>query len=293
MSHNDLTTWTPTSAQALVLAEPSNDLNGYLRLIRALPQLSAEEEIELARRYHEHQDLRAAEQLVLCNLRHVVPIARGYKGYGLPEADLIQEGSIGLMKAVKRFDIGAGVRLMTFASHWIRAEINEYVLRNWRMVKIATTKAQRKLFFKLRSHKDSLDAVTHTQAIRIAQELGVKPEEVLAMDQRLSSPEVSVAVPSDDNEDDVPQLTLVDQRAMPEQLAIDEEEEQNQVALIRDALATLTPREQQIIEARILRDDKATLADLAVQFGVSLERIRQIETAALKKLKVQLSVLSA
>ncbi len=293
MSHNDLTTWTPTSAQALVLAEPSNDLNGYLRLIRALPQLSAEEEIELARRYHEHQDLRAAEQLVLCNLRHVVPIVRGYKGYGLPEADLIQEGSIGLMKAVKRFDIGAGVRLMTFASHWIRAEINEYVLRNWRMVKIATTKAQRKLFFKLRSHKDSLDAVTHTQAIRIAQELGVKPEEVLAMDLRLSSPEVSVAVPSDDNEDDAPQLTLVDYRAMPEQQAIDEEEERNQVNLVKAALETLTSREQQIIEARILRDDKATLADLAVQFGVSLERIRQIETAALKKLKAKLSVLGA
>jgi RNA polymerase sigma-32 factor len=293
MNHKDLSTRTTATAQALALTDPTNDLNGYLRLIRALPLLSAEEEIELARRYHDHQDLRAAEQLVLCNLRHVVPIVRGYKGYGLPEADLLQEGSIGLMKAVKRFDIGAGVRLMTFASHWIRAEINEYVLRNWRMVKIATTKAQRKLFFKLRSHKDTLDAVTHTQAIRIAQELGVKPEEVLAMDMRLSSPDVSVAVPSDDNEDDVPQLTLVDQRAMPEQLAIDEEEERNQVALVRTALASLTPREQQIIEARILRDDKATLADLAVQFGISLERIRQIESAALKKLKIQLSVLNA
>jgi RNA polymerase sigma-32 factor len=293
MNHKDLSTRTTAAAQALALTDPTNDLNGYLRLIRALPLLSAEEEIELARRYHEHQDLRAAEQLVLCNLRHVVPIVRGYKGYGLPEADLLQEGSIGLMKAVKRFDIGAGVRLMTFASHWIRAEINEYVLRNWRMVKIATTKAQRKLFFKLRSHKDTLDAVTHTQAIRIAQELGVKPEEVLAMDMRLSSPDVSVAVPNDDNEDDVPQLTLVDQRAMPEQLAIDEEEERNQVALVRTALASLTPREQQIIEARILRDDKATLADLAVQFGISLERIRQIESAALKKLKIQLSVLNA
>ena len=293
MNHKDLSTRTTAAAQALALTDPTNDLNGYLRLIRALPLLSAEEEIELARRYHEHQDLRAAEQLVLCNLRHVVPIVLGYKGYGLPEADLLQEGSIGLMKAVKRFDIGAGVRLMTFASHWIRAEINEYVLRNWRMVKIATTKAQRKLFFKLRSHKDTLDAVTHTQAIRIAQELGVKPEEVLAMDMRLSSPDVSVAVPNDDNEDDVPQLTLVDQRAMPEQLAIDEEEERNQVALVRTALASLTPREQQIIEARILRDDKATLADLAVQFGISLERIRQIESAALKKLKIHLSVLNA
>ncbi|HQR83156.1 MAG TPA: sigma-70 family RNA polymerase sigma factor, partial [Thiotrichales bacterium] len=152
----------PSIAKSIALADPSHDLNGYLRLIRSLPLLSAEEEMELARRYHEHQDLRAAEQLVLFNLRHVVPIVRSYKGYGLPEADLLQEGSIGLMKAVKRFDIGAGVRLMTFASHWIRAEINEYILKNWRMVKIATTKAQRKLFFKLRSHKDSLDAVNHT-----------------------------------------------------------------------------------------------------------------------------------
>ena len=133
----------PSIAKSIALADPSHDLNGYLRLIRSLPLLSAEEEMELARRYHEHQDLRAAEQLVLFNLRHVVPIVRSYKGYGLPEADLLQEGSIGLMKAVKRFDIGAGVRLMTFASHWIRAEINEYILKNWRMVKIATTKAQR------------------------------------------------------------------------------------------------------------------------------------------------------
>lgn len=143
---NSTTNQLPSLAKSVALADPSNDLNGYLRLIRSLPLLSAEEEMALARRYHEHQDLRAAEQLVLFNLRHVIPIVRSYKGYGLPEADLLQEGSIGLMKAVKRFDVGAGVRLMTFASHWIRAEINEYILKNWRMVKIATTKAQRKLF---------------------------------------------------------------------------------------------------------------------------------------------------
>lgn len=283
----------PSIAKSIALADPSHDLNGYLRLIRSLPLLSAEEEMELARRYHEHQDLRAAEQLVLFNLRHVVPIVRSYKGYGLPEADLLQEGSIGLMKAVKRFDIGAGVRLMTFASHWIRAEINEYILKNWRMVKIATTKAQRKLFFKLRSHKDSLDAVNHTQALRIAHELGVKPEEVLAMDARLSLPDVSVATPTDNDEEDQPQLTLVDSRYIPEDMAIEAEEEQLTYSRVHEALATLSEREQAIVEARLLREDKATLAELAEQFGVSLERVRQIESAALKKLETHLSVLVA
>lgn len=283
----------PSIAKSIALADPSHDLNGYLRLIRSLPLLSAEEEMELARRYHEHQDLRAAEQLVLFNLRHVVPIVRSYKGYGLPEADLLQEGSIGLMKAVKRFDIGAGVRLMTFASHWIRAEINEYILKNWRMVKIATTKAQRKLFFKLRSHKTSLDAVNHTHALRIAQELGVKPEEVLAMDARLSLPDVSVATPTDSDEEDQPQLTLVDSRYIPEDMAIAAEEEQLTYSRVHEALATLTEREQAIVEARLLREDKATLAELAETFGVSLERVRQIESAALKKLKTHLSVLVA
>lgn len=283
----------PSIAKSIALADPNHDLNGYLRLIRSLPLLSAEEEMELARRYHEHQDLCAAEQLVLFNLRHVVPIVRSYKGYGLPEADLLQEGSIGLMKAVKRFDIGAGVRLMTFASHWIRAEINEYILKNWRMVKIATTKAQRKLFFKLRSHKDSLDAVNHTQALRIAHELGVKPEEVLAMDARLSLPDVSVATPTDNDEEDQPQLTLVDSRYIPEDMAIEAEEEQLTYSRVHEALATLSEREQAIVEARLLREDKATLAELAEQFGVSLERVRQIESAALKKLKTHLSVLVA
>lgn len=283
----------PSVAKSIALADPSHDLTGYLRHIRSLPLLTAEEEMELARRYHEHQDLRAAEQLVLFNLRHVVPIVRSYKGYGLPEADLLQEGSIGLMKAVKRFDISAGVRLMTFASHWIRAEINEYILKNWRMVKIATTKAQRKLFFKLRSHKDSLDAVNHTQAIRIAQELGVKPEEVLAMDARLSLPDVSVATPMDGDDEDQPQLTLVDSRYIPETLAIDAEQEQLTFSRVHEALSTLTERERFIVEARILREDKATLAELAEEFGVSLERVRQIESAALKKLKTHLAVFAA
>jgi RNA polymerase sigma-32 factor len=290
---NSTTNQLPSLAKSVALADPSNDLNGYLRLIRSLPLLSAEEEIALARRYHEHQDLRAAEQLVLFNLRHVIPIVRSYKGYGLPEADLLQEGSIGLMKAVKRFDVGAGVRLMTFASHWIRAEINEYILKNWRMVKIATTKAQRKLFFKLRSHKSSLEAINHTQALRIANELGVKPEEVLAMDARLSLPDVSVATPQENEDDDQPILTLSDDRYIPETMAIEAETERLTQQRVQDALSTLNEREQAIIEARLLREDKMTLAELAETFGISLERVRQIETAALKKLKNHLSVLIA
>lgn len=287
---SELMTWQPTPSQALTLADPGNDLNAYLRLIRALPQLSAEEEQLLARRYQEYQDLRAAEQLVLSNLRHVIPIVRSYKGYGLPEADLIQEGSIGLMKAVKRFDPEAGVRLMTFATHWIRAEINEYVLRNWRTVKIATTKPQRKLFFKLRSHKKGLGALTPAQAAVIAQELDVKPEEVLAMDMRLNAPEIPVAIPNnDEDEDAAPTLVLADSSNIPELTLIAEEQEQQQVSLVQAALAKLNARERRIIESRILADDKATLSDLSQEFGVSLERIRQIETAALKKLKLFLS----
>lgn len=284
----------PVLAQKLALTDPGQDLNGYLQLIRSLPLLSAEEEIALARRYQEHQDLKAAEQLVLFNLRHVVPIVRSYRGYGLSEADLLQEGSIGLMKAVKRFDITAGVRLMTFASHWIRAEINEYVLKNWRMVKIATTKAQRKLFFKLRSHKDSLDALNQTQAVRIAQELDVKPEEVLSMDARLSAPDMPVATPIDDEDDyGAAQLTLVDSRYVPENLIIEAEEAQQTIDHVQAALNTLKPREKAIVEARLLREDKATLAELAEEHGVSLERIRQIESTALKKLKQELAVFVA
>lgn len=283
----------PKLSQQLALTDPSQDLAGYLRLIRSLPLLSAEEELALARRYQEHQDLKAAEQLVLFNLRHVVPIVRSYRGYGLPEADLLQEGSIGLMKAVKRFDITAGVRLMTFASHWIRAEINEYILKNWRMVKIATTKAQRKLFFKLRSHKENLEALSHAQATRIAQELDVKPDEVLSMDARLSAPDMPVATPLDEDDESSTPLTLVDHRYIPENLVIEAEAEQQTIDQVQQALSTLKPREKAIIEARLLREDKATLAELAEEHGVSLERIRQIETAALKKLKTELAVLVA
>jgi RNA polymerase sigma-32 factor len=289
---DQITPWQPNTQQALVLADPANDLNAYLRLIRALPQLTAEEEQTLARRYQTYQDLRAAEQLVLANLRHVIPIVRSYKGYGLAEADLIQEGSIGLMKAVKRFDPEAGVRLMTFATHWIRAEINEYIIKNWRTVKIATTKPQRKLFFKLRSHKKSLEALTPSQAAVIAEELGVKPEEVMEMDMRLNSPEVPVAIPNSDDDEEAPVLTLVDQQNIPEQRVLAEESEQRQIALVQHALSQLTPREKYIIEARLLSEEKATLADLAAEFDVSLERIRQIETAALKKLKNTLAELA-
>lgn len=284
----DISTWNPTHAQNLVLTDPGTDLAGYLRAIRRLPKLSAEQENELARQFQQHQDLRAAQQLVMCNLRHVVPIARGYRGYGLPEADLIQEGSIGLMKAVKRFDPEAGVRLMTFASHWIRAEIHEFVLRNWRLVKMATTKAQRKLFFKLRSHKASLEALNETQAARIAEELAVRTSDVLEMDARLMSRDVAVALPSENDDDDQPIMPLVDARYVPEDLVLAQESEQQTSMQVHQALSALNARERQIIEARILNEDKATLAELAETFGVSIERIRQIEAAALKKLRTQL-----
>lgn len=290
---HEITTWKPNSAQRALLVSPSQDVNAYLRTIRAMPKLSAEEELELARRYLHHQDLLAAEQLVLCNLRYVVPIARSYRGYGLPEADLIQEGSIGLMKAVKRFDISAGVRLMTFASHWIKAEMNEYVLRNWHSVKIATTKAQRKLFFKLRSHKEGLEPLTYTQASKIASDLDVKTEEVLAMDMRLSASEIPVAVPNDTTDEDTQILTLVDDRYIPEAMILAEEHEQEIYRNVHLAVDQLNEREQKIIEARLLREDKATLAELAESFGVSIERVRQIEASALKKLRASLSVLIA
>jgi RNA polymerase sigma-32 factor len=290
---HEITTWKPNSAQRSLLVAPSQDVNAYLRTIRAMPKLSAEEELELARRYLNHQDLVAAEQLVLCNLRYVVPIARSYRGYGLPEADLIQEGSIGLMKAVKRFDISAGVRLMTFASHWIKAEMNEYVLRNWHSVKIATTKAQRKLFFKLRSHKEGLEPLTYAQASKIASDLDVKTEEVLAMDMRLSASEVPVAVPNDTGEEDAQILTLVDERYMPEATLLAEEQEQEVYRSVHHAVDQLNTREQKIIEARLLREEKATLAELAELFGISIERVRQIEASALKKLRTSLSALVA
>jgi RNA polymerase sigma-32 factor len=291
MQH-DLTTWTPNSAQRALLIAPAQDFNAYLRAIRAMPKLTAEEELELARRYLHHQDLLAAEQLVLCNLRYVVPIARSYRGYGLPEADLIQEGSIGLMKAVKRFDLSAGVRLMTFASHWIKAEMNEYILRNWHSVKIATTKAQRKLFFKLRSHKEGLEPLTYAQATKIAHELDVKTDEVLAMDMRLSASEVPVAVPSDSSEEDNPMLTLMDDRYIPEMMVLAEEQEQMIYKTVHRAVEQLNVREQKIIEARLLREEKATLAELAEELGISIERVRQIEASAMKKLRSSLSLLS-
>jgi RNA polymerase sigma-32 factor len=290
---NDITTWTPNPTQRALLVAPAQDFNAYLRTIRAMPKLSAEEELELARRYLHHQDLLAAEQLVLCNLRYVIPIARSYRGYGLPEADLIQEGSIGLMKAVKRFDISAGVRLMTFASHWIKAEMNEYVLRNWHSVKIATTKAQRKLFFKLRSHKEGLEPLTYAQATKIAHELDVKTDEVLAMDMRLSASEVPVAVPSDNSEDEMPMLTLMDDRYVPETIVLAEEQEQIVYQTVHRAVEQLNEREQKIIEARLLREEKATLAELAEELGISIERVRQIEASAMKKLRSSLSLLAA
>ncbi len=265
---------------------PTGSLEAYIQTVNRFPILSAEEETRFARRFREQDDLEAARQLVLSHLRLVVAIARGYLGYGLPHGDLIQEGNIGLMKAVKRFDPERGVRLVSFAIHWIRAEIHEYILRNWRLVKVATTKAQRKLFFNLRSMKKGLAPMTRREAARVAAELRVKPEEVLEMETRLSGQEIAFEGERDDEEAYAPVHYLADSSAEPLQALEAEESERVQAEGLKKALSTLDPRSRRIIEARWLREkDSATLHDLAAEFKVSAERIRQIEAKALDKMR--------
>ena len=249
--------------------------------------LSVEEEMRLARRFRAQEDLESAHQLVLSHLRVVVSIARGYMGYGLPQADLIQEGNIGLMKAVKRFDPDRGVRLVSFAIHWIKAEIHEFVLRNWRLVKIATTKAQRKLFFNLRSMKPGLESLTPAEIDSVAGQLRVKPEEVVEMETRLSGQDVALESGNDDEDDHfAPIAYLRDPGAEPSQVLEADENERLSASGLEAALAGLDGRSRRIIEARWLREkDAATLHDLAREFGVSAERIRQIEAKALLKMK--------
>jgi len=238
-----------------------------------------------ARRYRKEDDLEAARALVLSHLRLVVAIARGYLGYGLPHADLIQEGNVGLMKAVKRFDPERGVRLVSFAIHWIKAEIHEYILRNWRLVKVATTKAQRKLFFNLRSMKTALAPLTPDEVDRVASTLKVKPEEVVEMETRLSGRDVAFE-PEDDEESFAPAQYLADSASEPSKLLEDAETDDLRSAGLASALGGLDARSRRIIEARWLRDkDAATLHDLAAEFGVSAERIRQIEAKALQKMR--------
>ena len=269
------------------LPMPVGSLESYISTVNRVPMLSAQEERELALRWRDKQDLEAARQLVLSHLRLVVSVARGYLGYGLPHADLIQEGSIGLMKAVKRFDPERNVRLVSFAIHWIKAEIHEYILRNWRLVKLATTKAQRKLFFNLRSMKSGLGPMTSKDVKRVAGELRVKPEEVSEMEMRLSGQEVAFEADNDDEEAYAPVHYLAaDREAEPlAQLEAKEEESMSATGL-GDALNSLDARSRRIIEARWLREkDALTLHDLAAEFKVSAERIRQIEAKALEKMK--------
>jgi RNA polymerase sigma-32 factor len=270
----------------VTLPVPVGSLESYIQAVNRFPILSPEQEVGLARRFRAENDIDAARELVLSHLRVVVAIARGYLGYGLPHGDLIQEGNIGLMKAVKRFDPERGVRLVSFAVHWIRAEIHEFVLRNWRMVKIATTKAQRKLFFNLRSMKPTLDPLTRSEIGAMARQLRVKPEEVAEMEMRLAGQEVALEPSTDDDEAYAPIAYLADRSPEPSEVVEAREEETLRKRGLENALASLDTRSRRIIETRWLREkDPATLHDLAAEFKVSAERIRQIEAKALQKMK--------
>ena len=263
-------------------------LDSYIQAVNRMPMLSAEEEISLARRYRDSEDINAARKLVLSHLRVVVSTARGYLGYGLPHADLIQEGNIGLMKAVKRYDPERGVRLVSFAIHWIKAEMHEYILKNWRLMKIATTKAHRKLFFNLRSMKPGLESLTHDEVAQMAATLRVKPEEVREMETRLSGHDIALESHGEDEDEAAysPIAYLSDSDTEPSRILEIEEHERNKTAGLQTALQSLDPRSRRIIEARWLREkDAATLHDLADEFKVSAERIRQIEVKALQKMK--------
>ena len=275
------------SNYALTLPSVAGSLESYVQTVNSFPILTQDQEVEYARRYRRHSDLEAARELVLSHLRVVVAIARGYTGYGLPQADLIQEGNIGLMKAVKRFDPERGVRLVSFAVHWIRAEIHEFILRNWRIVKVATTKAQRKLFFNLRSLKQNLGTMGSDEVKEVADQLGVKAREVVEMETRLGGQDIALEPVGDEDDETVaPIAYLAAEDAEPGRLI-----EQEQTARLRGeglekALDSLDARSRRIIEARWLREkESATLHDLAAEFGVSAERIRQIEAKALSKMK--------
>ena len=284
------------SALTVLPLSPGANLEAYLRTVQTMPLLTAQREQELALRFRTLQDLEAARELVLSHLRLVVAVSRQYLGYGLPHADLIQEGNLGLMKAVRRFDPTRGVRLVSFALHWIKAEIHEYILRNWQMVKVATTKAQRKLFFNLRSLKRSLGAnagVTAEQAQEIAQTLQVAPEEVLEMDQRLNGGDTPLeGLVVDGEERSGPIATLAAERADPSEIVAEAQEEALGRARVAAALSTLDDRSRDILVARWLHDEDdkpATLHELANAHGISAERVRQIEAAAMKKLKLALT----
>lgn len=271
----------------LVLAGPVGSLDAYIAAVGSVPVLSKEDEQALAIRFREDEDLDAARQLVMAHLRFVVHIAKGYLGYGLPLNDLIQEGNVGLMKAVKRFDTEYDVRLVSFAVHWIRAEIHEFVLRNWRIVKVATTKAQRKLFFNLRKSKKSLAWLSHDETQAVADDLGVSVREVTEMEKRLSSRD-AIFDPAPDVDDErsySPAAYLPAANADPATLIENDDWHDDATTRMAEAIETLDDRSRDIVQSRWLTEDKKTLHDLADQYGVSAERIRQIEVAAIKKLK--------
>jgi RNA polymerase sigma-32 factor len=267
-------------------------MDAYISAAFQLPMLSAEEEKSLATRLREHKDLQAAQTLITSHIRFVVRIARNYSGYGLALPDLIQEGTVGLMKAVKRFDPDMGVRLVSFAVHWIKAEIHEYILKNWRIVKVATTKAQRKLFFNLRSSKKRLGWFSKQEVDDVAQDLGVKPETVLEMESRLSGQDIAFDGPMQDEEDQVtatPAGYLSDMRMEPASLLESSDSESQMNRRLIDAMQSLDERSREILKARWLGEKKSTLHELAERFQVSAERIRQIEKNAMNKLKAQLA----
>jgi len=276
------------TGSALAFPTPASlgSLDHYIQAVNRFPLLTAEQEGELARRWRDAEDVGAARQLVLSHLRLVVAISRNYLGYGLPQGDLIQEGNVGLMKAVRRFDPERGVRLVSFALHWIKAEMHEYILRNWRLVKVATTKAQRKLFFNLRSMKKDLGPMNAADVERVAEELRVKPEEVVEMETRLSGQELAFEGDREDEESYAPVHYLADEEAEPFRVLEAEESERVKTEGLQKALDTLDARSRRIVEARWLREkDGATLHELAAEFKVSAERIRQIEAKALDKMR--------
>lgn len=277
----------------LSLSAPGSNLGAYISTVNQIPILTAEQEKELADRYFYDQDLDAAKMLVMSHLRFVIHIARSYAGYGLPQGDLIQEGNLGLMKAVKRFDPTMGVRLVSFAVHWIKAEIHEYVIRNWRIVKIATTKAQRKLFFNLRSLKKSSKKLTLEEAQSIANDLNVTAEQVLEMEGRLTAYDAAFDAQGDDDDEGstyvAPALYLEDNRYDPAKLIENEDYEEQSTNALHDAMDQLDDRSRNILQRRWLDDDKSTLHELAAEYNVSAERIRQLEKNAMEKIKVAMS----
>ena len=282
-----MTTAVATLAHDIALAGPVGSLDSYIHAVGAIPVLSREDEQALSHRFNEQEDLDAARELVMAHLRFVVHIAKGYTGYGLPLGDLIQEGNVGLMKAVKRFDPDYGVRLVSFAVHWIRAEIHEFVLKNWRIVKVATTKAQRKLFFNLRKNKKSLAWLSHAETLAVAEDLGVTPKEVTEMERRLSARD-AIFDPAPDADDEhafTPAAYLPSPNADPAELVEKSDWHDDATTKMTVAMQDLDERSQDILRSRWLTDTKMTLHELADRYGVSAERIRQVEANAIKKLR--------